>query len=91
MNVYPAEVENVLESHPAVSEAAVLGVPDEEWGEAVWAAVVTVGEVDVDELRAFTRERLSGPKTPKRVIVVDELPKTGTGKVLKRDLRTTLR
>ena len=90
VNVYPAEVENVLDAHPQVAEVAVIGVPDEEWGEAVCAVAVAVGALDTDDLITFAAERLSGPKRPKRVVLVDELPKTGTGKVLKRELRTQI-
>jgi fatty-acyl-CoA synthase/long-chain acyl-CoA synthetase len=90
VNVYPAEIENVLDHHPAVREVAVLGLPDEEWGEAVCAVVVVDREVDPDELIAYARERLSGAKTPKRVVFVDEMPATATGKPLKRELRTRL-
>ncbi len=90
VNVYPAEIENVLDAHPDIHEVAVLGLPDEEWGESVCAVVVGVDGVDVDDVLAFAAERLSGPKRPKRVVIVDELPKTGTGKVLKRDLRPLL-
>lgn len=90
VNVYPAEVENALDAHPSVAEVAVIGVPDEEWGEAVCAVAVSAGDLDPDDLMRFAAERLSGPKRPKRVVIVDELPKTGTGKVLKRDLRTRI-
>lgn len=90
VNVYPAEVENVLDAHPDVHEVAVIGIPDDEWGEAVCAVAVPDGSLDPAALLAFAAERLSGPKRPKRVVVVDELPKTGTGKVLKRALRETL-
>lgn len=92
VNVYPAEVENVLDAHPDIHEVAVLGVADEEWGEAVCAVVVAEPgrPVDPDGIVAYAAERLSGPKRPKRVVVVDELPKTGTGKVLKRALRDTI-
>ena len=90
VNVYPAEVENALDAHPGVAEVAVIGVPDEDWGEAVCAVVVAAGDLDIDQLTRFAADRLSGPKRPKRVVVVDELPKTGTGKVLKRDLRTQI-
>jgi long-chain acyl-CoA synthetase len=89
-NVYPAEVEEVLAHHPAVAEVAVVGVPDERWGEAVCALVVTrpgMG-IDGDELVAFARSRLAGYKLPRSIVFVDELPKTPTGKVLKRELRT---
>ncbi len=92
-NVFSIEVENVLFEHPAVLEAAVVGVPDEEWGEAVTAAVVLrpgapTGE---GEIRAFCRERLAGYKVPKRVLFLPDLPKTGSGKVSKRVLRARLR
>ncbi len=91
VNVYPAEVEEVLERHPDVHEAAVVGVADDDWGEAVWAVVVPEGPtLDPDELLAFAHEHLAGYKVPKRVITMDELPKTGSGKVLKRDLRVLL-
>jgi long-chain acyl-CoA synthetase len=91
-NVYPAEVEEVLAQHPAVSEVAVFGTPDERWGEIVTAAVVPrdgagAGGVDTDELTAFARDRLAGYKLPRRVHLVSELPKTATGKISKKDLR----
>ncbi len=90
VNVYPAEVENVLDAHPAVAEVAVIGVPDEEWGEAVCAVAVPNGDLDPDDLLRFAADKLSGPKRPKQVILVDDLPKTGTGKVLKRELRAQI-
>ncbi len=91
VNVYPAEVEEVLERHPGVHEAAVIGVPDDEWGEAVCAVVVPEGpSVEPAELVAFAHEHLAGFKVPKHVVPMDELPKTGSGKVLKRDLRARL-
>jgi acyl-CoA synthetase (AMP-forming)/AMP-acid ligase II len=88
-NVYPREVEDALYEHPAVLEAAVIGIPHEEWGEAVHALVVPrPGEqVDKDDLLRHCRERLAGYKVPKSVQFVDELPKNATGKVLKRVLR----
>jgi fatty-acyl-CoA synthase/long-chain acyl-CoA synthetase len=89
MNVYPAEIEAALEGHPAVVEAAVFGVPDERWGERVHAVVVVrPGEaVQADELIAFAREHLAGYKVPRSVAFAAELPHTGSGKVLKRELR----
>jgi long-chain acyl-CoA synthetase len=88
-NVYPAEVENVLEEHPAVAEVAVIGVPDARWGETVKALVVHRGgtEVTPDQLIAFARERLAHYKCPTSVDFVDELPRTATGKLQKRVLR----
>ncbi|RCW39652.1 O-succinylbenzoate-CoA ligase [Halopolyspora algeriensis] len=88
-NVYPVEVEQVLARHPAVSEAAVIGLPDETWGESV-AAVVSCeagAETDAQELIAFARERLAHFKCPRHVEFVDELPRNATGKVLKTELR----
>jgi long-chain acyl-CoA synthetase len=85
-NVYSVEVEAALLEHPAVREAAVFGVPDERWGEAVHAVVV--GEVDADELQAFCRERIAGYKVPRGIDVHTEpLPKSGAGKLLKHLLR----
>jgi len=81
VNVYPLEVEQVLLTHPDVSDAAVYGVPDDDWGQRVCAAVV--GTVSESELDRFVRERLAPPKRPKRWYVVDELPRTLTGKVLR--------
>jgi acyl-CoA synthetase (AMP-forming)/AMP-acid ligase II len=86
-NVYPAEVEEVLAQHPAVGEVAVFGVPDDQWGELVCAAVVSSGEADQKELVAFARERLAGYKLPRKVHFIDEMPKTATGKISKKDLR----
>src|SRR4051794_37974098 len=87
-NVYSTEVEDVLYRHPAVAEAAVFGVPDERWGEAVHAVVVPRSTVTEEELVTFCREAIAGYKVPKRIELRDEpLPKSGAGKVLKRDLR----
>lgn len=89
-NVYCTEVEEILFQHPAVLEVAVFGVPDEKWGEAVWAVVVPrEGEVtDPKQLIDFCRERIAGYKVPKGVDLQHEpLPKSGPGKVLKRELR----
>jgi long-chain acyl-CoA synthetase len=87
VNVYPAEVEAVLHAHPAVADAAVLGVPDDEWGEAVKAIVEPAGPVGERELIAFCRERLSSYKCPKSVELVERLPRGEDGKVRKRELR----
>ncbi len=89
-NVYCTEVEEILYKHPAVLEAAVFGIPDEHWGEAVHAVVVPRPEQEVDTaaLISFCREHIAGYKLPKTIDLQDEpLPKSGPGKVLKRELR----
>ena len=87
-NVYSTEVEEALYRHPAVGEAAVFGVPHEQWGEAVHAVVVHRSEVTPDELVAHCRELIAGYKVPKVIeLRTDPLPKSGAGKVLKRELR----
>jgi acyl-CoA synthetase (AMP-forming)/AMP-acid ligase II len=88
-NVYPAEVENAMYGHPDIAEVAVIGVPDDRWGEAVKAVVaVKPGHArDARSILDFTRQRIAGYKLPKSVDFVDALPRNGTGKVLKRDLR----
>jgi long-chain acyl-CoA synthetase len=87
-NVYSTEVEDALYRHPAVLEAAVFGIPDERWGEAVHAVVVPRGDVTADELIAFCHDSIAGYKAPKAVEIRSEpLPKSGAGKVLKRELR----
>jgi acyl-CoA synthetase (AMP-forming)/AMP-acid ligase II len=88
-NVYPSEVEQVIWSHPAVQDCAVIGVPDEHWGEAVKAVVeLNAGQqVGADELIALCKDRLGSVKAPKSVEFVDSLPRSPVGKVLKKDLR----
>lgn len=88
-NVYPAEIERVLVEHPAVGEVAVVGVPHPRWGESPKAVIVpaAVKVVDGDEILDFCRARLARFKCPTVVEVVTELPRTATGKVLKRALR----
>jgi fatty-acyl-CoA synthase len=88
-NVYPAEVEAAIESHPSVAEVAVVGVPDREWGERVRAFVVRRAGKDVseDDLKALCLSLLAGFKIPRDFVFLDDLPRNPTGKVLKRDLR----
>ncbi|MCZ4123382.1 fatty acyl-CoA synthetase [Streptomyces sp. H39-S7] len=81
------QVEDVLYGHPAVAEVAVVGLPDERWIEAVTAVVVARGEVTEDELMVYARAELVHFKAPKRVLLVDELPRNASGKILKRELR----
>lgn len=88
-NVYSTEVEYVLYEHPAVLECAVFGTPDPDWGELVTAAIVIrAGYTPTDsDMIHFVKERLAGYKTPRLIVFVAELPKTGSGKIFKRGLR----
>jgi long-chain acyl-CoA synthetase len=88
-NVYPREVEEVLYEHPGVREAAVIGIPHDELGEEVGAAIALKdgAEYSAEDVRAFVKERVAAYKYPRRVWLVDELPKGPTGKILKREIR----
>ncbi|MCH8902253.1 MAG: AMP-binding protein, partial [Chloroflexi bacterium] len=88
-NVYPAEVEEVLRSHPGVLDAAVVGLPDERWGQQVAAAVAPRPGVELDEaeLLAFCRSKLASYKAPARIRFVEELPRNAAGKLLRRAVR----
>ncbi len=86
-NIYPAEVESVMHGHPAVTEAALIGVPHDKWGEVGRAIVVSSGDsLTEEELLSFCRHRLAPYKVPKSVVFIDEMPKTGAGKVDKKAL-----
>lgn len=92
-NVSPSEVEATLRQHPQVADAAVVGLPDPHSGELVVAAIIPapgVDALDVDDIRAFARTRLTPYKVPRRVEVVDELPRSLIGKVLRRQVRDAL-
>jgi fatty-acyl-CoA synthase len=91
-NVYPAEVEKVLAGHPDIAEVAVIGTPDETWGEVVTAVVVprSGATIELAELQAYARAHLGGYKVPRRLQSVQALPRNASGKVLKRELRTGL-
>ncbi|ALG85474.1 acyl-CoA synthetase [Gordonia phthalatica] len=88
-NVYASEVEQVMHRHPAVGEVAVIGIPDDKWGESVTAVVAVKPDAEVSEadLITWTREQIAHFKSPRAVHFVDALPRTATGKILKRDLR----
>jgi long-chain acyl-CoA synthetase len=87
-NVYPREVEEVLYEHPAVAEAAVVGIPHAELGEEVGAACALKADASAtpEELQAYVKERIAAYKYPRQVWLVDELPKGPTGKILKREI-----
>ena len=89
MNIYPAEIEAVLEQHPGIYDVAVFGIPSEQWGEAVHATVVRSpgSSLTGEQVTAFAREHLASYKVPRSVDFAAELPRTGSGKLLKRQLR----
>jgi long-chain acyl-CoA synthetase len=89
LNVYPREVEEVMMKHPAVSLVAVIGIPDDQFGEEIKACVVLKeGEcVEADELKAWTKERIAAYKYPRVIEFLDALPMSATGKILKKELR----
>jgi acyl-CoA synthetase (AMP-forming)/AMP-acid ligase II len=91
-NIAPAEIEAVLMEDPSVGDVAVIGVPDDEWGQRIEAVVVPVpgGSVDPEALRALVRSKLRGSKTPDRIHVLEELPRTETGKLIRRQVRGLL-
>jgi acyl-CoA synthetase (AMP-forming)/AMP-acid ligase II len=89
MNIYPAEIEAALEQHPDIFDAAVFGIPSEEWGELVHATVVLApgASLSAEDVTAYARDHLASYKLPRSVQFADELPRTGSGKILKRQLR----
>jgi acyl-CoA synthetase (AMP-forming)/AMP-acid ligase II len=91
-NIAPAEIEDVLVRHPAIKEAAVVGVPDDEWGERIAAAIVLHpgAEADPEEIRSWTRGKLRGSKTPDTIAIWPELPYNQLGKLLRRDVVSAL-
>jgi acyl-CoA synthetase (AMP-forming)/AMP-acid ligase II len=91
-NMSPGEIEDVLLEHPCVEDCAVVGVPDEQWGEAVAAAIVvrSGSRVDAEDLREFVKQRLRSSRAPQHVVFRDELPYNETGKLLRRVVREDL-
>ena len=90
MNVYSTEVEGVLRQHPAVREAAVVGIPHPDWGEAVTAVLIAAEGAEAEDIRQFSKAQLSAYKVPKTVHIVSELPLTQYGKIDKRRIRAQL-
>ena len=87
-NIYPAEVENALMSHEKILDAAVVGIPDEKWGEAVKAFVVlSDSSLDEDQIISYTRTKIAGYKCPRSINFISELPRNPSGKILRRELR----
>jgi acyl-CoA synthetase (AMP-forming)/AMP-acid ligase II len=88
-NIYPAEVENAIFGHPDIADVAVIGVPDDKWGEAVKAVIVAKPGTQLtnDDVIAYARERIAAYKCPKSVDFIDVLPRNPSGKVLRRELR----
>ena len=88
-NIYPAEVENAIIGHPEIADVAVIGVPDQRWGEAVKAIIVLKPDATAtaEEIVAFARNRIAGYKLPKTIDFVPALPRNPSGKVLRRELR----
>lgn len=86
-NVYPNEVENVLTQHPSILETAVVGKPCEKTGEAVWAYITTNAVINPEEIKAFCRTELTSYKVPKHIVVLESLPKSSVGKILRKSLR----
>jgi acyl-CoA synthetase (AMP-forming)/AMP-acid ligase II len=91
-NVYSAEVEQALMAHDAVRDCAVIGLPDEKWGERVTAVVQpqSGAEIDTDELIAFVKQRIGSVKAPKQIEIWTDLPRSAVGKVLKTEIRSRL-
>ncbi|MEY2473489.1 MAG: long-chain acyl-CoA synthetase, partial [Actinomycetota bacterium] len=89
VNIYPAEIEAVLVAHPDIADAAVFGIPDDEWGEAVHAVITTYDGSALEQaaLEAFCREHLAGYKVPRSHALMKEIPRSASGKILKRELR----
>ncbi|MDX5338877.1 MAG: long-chain fatty acid--CoA ligase, partial [Cyclobacteriaceae bacterium] len=81
------EIEEILRKHPTVKDCGVVGIPDEEWGELVVAALVKLEELDIKALNQWMREQMPAYKTPRKYLVLEELPRNAMGKVVKNDLK----
>ena len=89
-NVYSAEVEQALMQHPAVRDCAVVGLPDDKWGERVTAVIEPSADIEPDELIAFVKARIGSVKAPKQIELWPELPRSRVGKILKGDVKQEL-
>ena len=90
LNVYPQEVDEVIQSHPDIAEAAVSGTKSQEWGEEVVAWIVMeegINSIDIDEVRKYASQYLASYKIPKRLVIVKELPRNSLGKILRHELK----
>jgi fatty-acyl-CoA synthase len=91
-NIYPAEIENALSGHPAIADVAVVGVPDEKWGEAVCAVVAFAGaELSIDDIREHLTGELARYKLPSRLVVWPAIPRNGAGKLDKPTIRARVK
>jgi malonyl-CoA/methylmalonyl-CoA synthetase len=81
------EIEELLRTYPGIADVAVIGFPDEEWGEKVMAALVVNNSVDIDQLNGWIREKMPAYKTPKKYLIVDDLPRNAMGKVVKNEVK----
>ncbi len=86
-NVYPGEIEQVINAHPSVKESAVIGIPHPVWGEAITAFIVRESPATWDDIISFCRPRIAGYKMPKSVFFIGKLPRNASGKILKAELR----
>ena len=89
-NMSPGEIEDVMMTHDAVSDVAIVGLPDEEWGEAVVGVVVLKQSATVESLQQWVKDRMRSSRVPERLEFWDELPYTETGKLLRREVRARL-
>ncbi len=89
-NVFPREIEDLLADHESITEACVIGIPDEKWGQSLKAFVVLrdASSLDAQGVQDYVKGHLAGYKVPKEVVFLDQLPRNATGKILKRELRS---
>jgi acyl-CoA synthetase (AMP-forming)/AMP-acid ligase II len=88
-NIYPIEIETVISTHPGITQVAVIGRPDDHWGEVVVAYLTAENDIDLGALQRHCRDHLAAYKVPAEFVVIPEMPLNASGKILKRTLRTT--